>query len=55
VIALGGITRKSPLVMQVMADVLEMTVRVAASEQASALGAAMSAEVASGIYPSRDS
>jgi L-ribulokinase len=52
VIALGGIARKSPLVMQVMADVLDMTIRVAASEQASALGAAMFGAVAAGTYPS---
>lgn len=52
IIALGGIARKSPLVMQVMADVLDMTIRVAASEQASALGAAMFASVAGGVYSS---
>ena len=52
VIALGGIARKSPLVMQVMADVLDMTIRVAASEQASALGAAMFGAAAAGVYPS---
>jgi L-ribulokinase len=52
VIALGGMARKSPLVMQVMADVLDMPIRVAASEQASALGAAMFGAVAAGVYPS---
>jgi len=50
VLALGGIARKSPLVMQTLADVLDMTVRVSASEQTCALGAAMFAATVSGIY-----
>lgn len=50
VIALGGIPRKAPLVMQTLADVLDMPVRVSASQQACALGAAMFAATASGIY-----
>ena len=36
--------------MQVMADVLNMPIRVARSEQAVALGAAMFAAVVSGLY-----
>lgn len=50
VIAIGGIPKKSPFVMQVTADVLNMPINVAASEQACALGSAMAAAVASGIY-----
>jgi L-ribulokinase len=50
VIALGGVAKKSPFVMQTVADVLNMPIRVARSEQACALGAAMFAAVAAGIY-----
>jgi L-ribulokinase len=51
VIGLGGVAKKSPFVMQTLADVLNMPIKVASSEQAPALGAAMYAAVASGIYP----
>ena len=51
VVALGGVAKKSPFVMQVMADVLNMPIKVAKSEQTPALGAAMLAAVASGVYP----
>ena len=50
VVALGGVARKSPFVMQVMADVLNMPIKVARSEQTPALGAAMLAAVAGGIH-----
>ncbi len=50
VIALGGVAIKSPLVMQIVADVLDMPIKVAHSEQACALGSAMAAAVAAGIY-----
>ena len=48
--AIGGISKKSPFVMQTLADVLGMPVRVIRSEQTCALGAAMFAAVASGVY-----
>ncbi len=51
VIAVGGIARKSALVMQTLADVMNVTVKVSASEQTCALGAAMFAACVSGIYP----
>lgn len=50
VIALGGVAKKSPFVMQVMADALNMSIKVARSEQTVALGAAMFAAVVAGIY-----
>jgi L-ribulokinase len=50
VIAIGGVAKKSSFVMQTLSDVLDMPIKVAASEQACALGAAMFAAVAGGIY-----
>ncbi|MFO7659203.1 MAG: ribulokinase [Bacteroidales bacterium] len=52
VIALGGVAKKSPVVMQIVADVLNMPIKVAKSEQACALGSAMAAAVVSGIHKS---
>jgi L-ribulokinase len=52
VIALGGVAKKSPVVMQIVADVLDMPIKVAKSEQACALGSAMAAAVAGGIHKS---
>ncbi|MBC2839536.1 ribulokinase [Robiginitalea sp. SC105] len=51
VIGIGGVARKSHFVMQTLADVLGRPVAVAASDQAPALGAAIYAAVAAGIYP----
>jgi L-ribulokinase len=50
VIALGGVAKKSPLVMQIVADVLDMPIKVARSEQAVALGTAMAAAVHAGVH-----
>jgi len=49
-IALGGVAKKSPFVMQVVADVLNVPIKVARPDQACALGSAMMAAVASGVY-----
>lgn len=51
VIAIGGVARKSAFAMQTLANVLNVPIKVAASDQACALGAAMFAAVASGVYP----
>lgn len=50
VIALGGVAKKSPFVMQTLADVLNMPIKVIRSENACALGAAMFAAVVGGVY-----
>ncbi|HEV7348943.1 ribulokinase [Telluribacter sp.] len=52
VIGIGGVAKKSPFVMQTLANVLNMPIKVAVSEQACALGAAMFASVAAEIHPS---
>lgn len=50
VIAIGGVAKKSPFVMQTLSDVLNMPIKVVSSDQACALGAAMNASVAAGVY-----
>ncbi len=50
VVAIGGVAKKSDFVMQTLADVLGMPIKVARSEQSVALGAAMFAAVASGAH-----
>lgn len=49
-IGLGGVAKKSPFIMQVMADIMNMPIRIHRSEQTCALGAAMFAATAAGIY-----
>jgi L-ribulokinase len=50
-IGLGGVAKKSPFIMQMMADTMNMPIRIHSSEQTCALGAAMFAATASGFYP----
>lgn len=50
-IGLGGVARKSPYIMQVMANVMNMPIRIHKSEQTCALGAAMFAATVAGVYP----
>ena len=51
IVMTGGISRKSPFVMQMFADVLGQPVKVASCDQTCALGGAIYAAVASGVYP----
>jgi len=51
IIGLGGVAKKSPFVMQTLADVLNMPIKVATTEQTCAFGAAMFAATAGGVYP----
>jgi L-ribulokinase len=50
VIAIGGVAKKNPYVMQIVCDVLNMPIKVAKSDQTCALGSAMAASVVAGIY-----
>ena len=49
-IAIGGVAKKSRFVMQTIADVMNLEVTVAAGDQPVALGAAMFAATAAGLY-----
>lgn len=51
VTALGGVAKKSPFIMQIVSDVMNVPIRVPRSEQTCALGAAMFAAVVAGLYP----
>jgi L-ribulokinase len=50
-IGLGGVARKSSFIMQMMADIMNMPIRIHKSEQTCAAGAAMFAATAAGVYP----
>jgi L-ribulokinase len=52
VVCCGGIAEKNDLFMQIYADVLGHPMLVAGSPQTPALGSAISAAVAAGVYPS---
>ncbi len=54
VVGIGGVAKKSAFIMQTLASVLNMPIKVAKSEQAPALGAAMYAATAAGIYTNVD-
>ncbi|WP_233268917.1 ribulokinase [Mucilaginibacter lacusdianchii] len=49
-IGIGGVAKKSPYIMQMMADVLQMPIRIHPFEHTCALGAAMFAATVAGVY-----
>ncbi len=51
VIVVGGIAKKSPYIMQMMADAIKRPILVSNDNQCSATGAAICAATAAGIYP----
>jgi L-ribulokinase len=51
IVCAGGIAEKSPMLMQIYADVTGRTMLVAGSSQACALGAAVAAAVVAGVHP----
>jgi L-ribulokinase len=51
IIGIGGVAKKSSLIMQILADVLNMPISIPSGDQSVALGAAMFAAVVAGLYP----
>jgi len=49
--ASGGVSQKNALAMQIYADVLNMPVHIVDAAQGPALGSAIYAAVAAGVYP----
>ncbi|MGN6354210.1 MAG: ribulokinase [Parafilimonas sp.] len=49
-IGIGGVAKKSPFIMQMMADVMNTPIKINKSEQTCALGAAMFAATVAGVY-----
>jgi L-ribulokinase len=50
IVSVGGISQKSPFVMQTLSNVMGLPIKVAQTEQAGALGAAMCAATAAGVF-----
>lgn len=52
VIGVGGISLKSPYVMQILSDIMGIPIKIAKAQQAGALGVAMCAATAKGLFES---
>jgi L-ribulokinase len=52
VVNCGGIAARSPLAMQIYADVMNRPIAISRSDQTCALGSAVAAAVVAGVYPS---
>ena len=50
IVTCGGIAEKNPMVMQIFADVTDRPIRMARASQACAVGGAIAAAVAAGVY-----
>ncbi|MEA4916970.1 ribulokinase [Proteiniphilum sp.] len=50
VIGVGGISLKSPYVMQMLSDIMGVPIKVAVAQQAGALGSAICAAVSAGVF-----
>lgn len=48
--ATGGIAKKSPYIMQTLSDILQLPIKVHKSENTCAIGAAINASIAAGLY-----
>lgn len=50
IVSVGGVSQKSPFVMQILSNVIGLPIKVVSTEQAGALGAAMCAATAAGLF-----
>jgi L-ribulokinase len=54
IVGIGGVAKKAPLAMQILADVLQAPIDVLSNDQTVAIGAALFGAVVGGLYPSAE-